>query len=289
MIVRQLNPHVAARQQDEKAHPRWLEIKNSWSGMSLDELRQSNAKWFAEPIAFELTAPALWTLNLELTRRGVAPMWRGVPRFIKAMRLNPATPGREERRLGDAATKSVMKRWIDMEWLRLQLGSVHRTKYRLWQNAFSDDLELAIAAFAKVNVVWSTGSGHHNGKAGTKPPHDVVDRLSIPALRRLGLTGLIDRDSGEKVRNMEKRIREKLRPLLQALTQRPVLPLTDDEVERREVYCRAIELAVGSPTDAARIFGWMTGESISRQTMHEMRTKIAAQCGLTTRAWRQRA
>lgn len=289
MLVKQFNPHEATLKADEKATPRWLELRDGWAAMSLEQLRASNAKWFAEPIAFELTAPCLWTLNMEFTRRGVAPMWRGVPRFIKPLRLGSARPGDSERRLGDAATKGVMKRWIDMEWLRVQLGARHKTKYRLWQDAFADELEVAIPVIAKVNAVWSHGAGHSNGKAGTKPAHDVVDRLSVPSLHRLGLTGLIDRDSGEKVRNMEKRLKEKIGPLLAALKERPTLPLTAEEVERRLLYCQAIELAVGSPTTAALIFKWMTGEVVTRQTMHEMRAKIAEQCGLKTRAWQPRA
>lgn len=289
LIVNQLDPHDATLQQDAKGHPKWLELKGGWAAMTLDQLRDRNSYWFAQPIAFELSAPCLWTLNMEFTRRGVAPMWRGVPRFIKPSKLSPAMPGASGRRIGDAATKNVMKRWIDMEWLRAQLGSGHKTKYRLWQGAFSEDLDEAIAAFKKVNVVWSHSASGSEGKAGTKPAHDVVDRLSIPRLHRLGLTGLIDRDSGEKVRNMERRLKKKIGPLLAALKQRPTLPLTDDEVERRLLYCQAIELAVGSPTTAALIFKWMTGEVVTRQTMHEMRAKIAEQCGLKTRAWRPRA
>lgn len=283
MIFQVFNPHEQLRLQEEKRNLRWLELSEGFELRSVEELRELNSYWFKEAMGFELAVPMLWLVNREFTRRGVAPMWRGVPRFVQDATSPPVNPiGKEPRRLGEVARKNLMKRWIDLEWLRFQLGESHVTKHRSWQVAFDSDLELAIPGFLKVNAVWS----HGGGKMGTKPAHQVVEKLSVPKLYLLGLTGLINRDAGELVRNMEKRLELKYRPLLEAQMDRPRYPLTEFEVERRLLYCQAIDLAVGSPTDATTIFQWMTGASVTRQTMHEMKIKIANQCNLTTRAWR---
>lgn len=83
----------------------------------------------------------------------------------------------------------------------------------------------------------------------------------------------------------EKRLKTTYRPALEELMTRGRYALTQEAVERRLLYCEAIELAQGRPTDAATYFGWMTGEKVSRQTMHEMRDKLREQCGFKTRAW----
>lgn len=286
MTFQTFNPHADVKQQNEKGHPRWLENSSSLDEKSLGQLKELNAYWFGGVMGFEQTAPMLWLVNQELTRRGVAPMWRGVPRFVKAAHAAPVNPvSKVPRSIGEVAKKNLMKRWIDLEWLRACLGSSHFTKFRAWQDVFADDIDLAVTAFIKVNAIWS----HGGGKLGTKAPHDVVDRLSVPKALRLGLTGLIDRDSGELVRNMEKRLRAIYRPRLEAQMERAVFPLTRADVDRRLLYCQAIDLAVGSPTHSAKIFQWITGEAVSKQTMHEMRCKIADQCDLKTRAWRSPA
>ena len=283
MSFQKFDPHGMAREQNEASRPRWMELSQSWKNKTLEELRDANAYWFSQPIAFELTAPSLWLINQEMTSRGVAPQWRGVPRFVnKATLPAPSPHSTSLKRLGDVAAKNLMKRWVDLEWLRIQLGPLHVTKFKIWKDTFAADLDRAVTAFARVNVVWA----HGGGKLGTKPAHKVVDRLNVPKIVRLGLTGLIDRDSGELIRNMEKRVQVRIRPRLEALTTRAAHPLTKEEVERRLLYCQAIELAVGSPTDGVKIFRWMTGESITRQSVHEMQRKIAEQCKLTTRAWR---
>ena len=283
MTFQTFNPIEALQHQDAKKTSRWVELSQSRITKTLEELRLENAHWFAQPMAFELTTPTLWLINTEFTRRGVAPQWRGIPRFVRPAPLPPADPrSTAPRRIGDVGQKNLMKRWIDLEWLRVALGSSHVTKKKSWQDVFSEDLKRAARTFARVNAIHS----HGGGKEGTQPAHEVMLVLSIPKLYRLGLTGLIDRDAGELVRNMESRVRTRLRPRLELLAERTAFALTSAEVERRILYCQAIELAVGRPTAAATLFGWMTGETVTRQSIHEMRCKIAKQCNLTTRAWR---
>lgn len=281
--VQQFNPHDLTRAQNEISLPRWNELKRTFEIMTIDELRAANSYWFLQSMTFELTAPAIWVINTELTKRGVAPRWRGVPRFVKKALLSIPSPiSKGPPRLGDVGTKNLMKRWVDLEWLRIELGPSHVPRLKIWTNVFAADLDQAISIFKKVNVVWA----HGGGKVGTKPAYKVVHGLNLPKVVRFGLTGLIDRDSGERVRNMEKKVAQRIHPSMDALMTRDVSPLTLDEVKRRLLYCEAIELAFGRPTDAAKIFLWMTGETVSRQTMHEMRKKIAEQCQLTSRAWK---
>ena len=283
MVIQPFNPHEQVKIQNAKMHPRWVELSHGLDAKSLGDLRDLNAYWFGQVLGFEFTIPMLWQINRELSSRGIAPGWRGIPRFVQAARLPPVSPlNKGVRSLGEVAKKNLMKKWIDLEWLRCQLGSSHLTKLKVWQGAFADDFDKAVLTFVKVNFV----RAHGGGKIGPRPAFKVVYGLAIPKLHRLGLTGLINRDAGELVRNMEKRLKTRIRPLLEAEMHRPAYPLTAAEVERRLLCCQAIELAVGSPTDATVIFRWITGESVTRQSMHEMKTKIAAQCNLGTRAWK---
>ena len=291
--IDRFNPVSKLKAQNASMTPRWLELSQGRESMSLAELHVQNAYWFKQPISFELTQPTLWLINEEFTRRGVAPQWRGIPRFVRSVGDGTMVVmrGNGTRRFSDATQRYLMKRWIDLEWLRVELGPKHITKQKIWQDVFSEDFDQAVRAFAKVNVVVGHGTdkGVGDGKMGPKHAASaafrVVHKLSVPLLVRLGLTGLINRDAGELVRNAEKRIHAKIRPRMEALKERAAHALTSEEVERRLLFCLAMELAVGSPADAVKVFRWMTGETVSRQSMHEMRQKIALQCDLTTRAW----
>jgi hypothetical protein len=264
-------------------NPRWLELNHGWDQKSLPDLRAANVHWFDQPMSLDITAPILWLINQEFTRRGIAPGWRGVQRFVRRGPLPPrsAIPS-TPRRLGDVAKKNLMMRWIDLQWLRALLGPDHKTEYRRWQSVFSADHHIAITAFAKVNVLVSHGASI----PGPHPAYHVLKQLSVPKRARIGLAGLIDSDAGDRRRVTENRLRDSYRPGVESLMKRDTYALTTEEAERRVLYCEAIELAAGSPTDAAIFFGWITGEQITRQTMHEMRKKLADQCGFKTRAWR---
>lgn len=282
-IFEKFNPVWSLETMAGNTTPRWLDVKDGWHTQSIEELRAANAHWFQQPIAFQLTVPVLWLINQEFTRRGVAPGWRGVSRFQRRGRMPPpATSG--PRRLGDAAKTNLMMRWIDLEWLRRELGPGHVTRYRAWQNVFAKGDPEAFTAFAKVCAIVS----HGGGKYGPQHAFAVLRDLDVPKRTRIGLAGLIDTDAGSRRSTAEKRLMTTYRPALEQLMERPRHALTPAEVERRLVHCEAIELARGQPTDAAIYFGWMTGEAISRQTMHEMRVKLRDQCGFTTMAWRDR-
>ncbi|MDP3699316.1 MAG: hypothetical protein Q8R72_00255 [Hylemonella sp.] len=292
MIFQIFNPYQAFRVQNSKMQPRWRELSEGWPAMDLDQLRGQNAHWFKQPMAFELTAPALWAINQEFTRRGVAPMWRGVSPFAKIAPLPPANMASVgPRKIGEEATRTLMKRWIDLEWLRALLGDTHTVRKTAWRGVFNSNIEIAVTGFLRVNSIQSHGSAEGGGssfggvKYGFESAYKVLYFLDIPVLAQMGLTGLISRDAGSLVRNAQKRVKVRIRPRLEELMKRPKFPLTRDEVEGRLTYCEAIELAVGSPTAAVTVYKWITGSTVTKQSMSEMKRKIADQCGLITRAW----
>ena len=247
----------------------------------LSTLLGVNRKWFPEPMGLTVAVGTIWLVNLELTRRGIAPAWRGLPKFLTVKAPPPVNPNTPDFiRLGDTMKRSLMRRWVDIEWLRSALGPTHLTTSVGWREAFSADYQAAVRGFAKVNNLRMDA-----GRPRPVTPFKTLYRLNVPGLHRRALEGLVDRDAGEARVNAQKRVRESIRPKMVALMLRPTYRLTQAEVDRRLIFCEAIELAKGSPTDASLFFKWMTGETVSRQTMHEMRNKIAVQCKLTTQAW----
>lgn len=110
-------------------------------------------------MAFELTQTTLWLINREFTRRGVAPQWRGVPRIVKAAPMPPANPQSvTPRRLGDVAQKNLMKRWIDLEWLRAALGVSHLTKKKSWPYTMRRPLDPALRTLQLADVDATKGA-----------------------------------------------------------------------------------------------------------------------------------
>lgn len=253
-------------------------------GYETPRLLERNEFYFSASFDDAMTAPMLCLINTELNVRGIAPAWRRIPRYAahvgrsETVSLGPA----RVRKLSARVKRNLMRRWVDLEWLRSELGSRHETHFRQWRDVFSEDPAKAAAAFGRVNRVQSHGGGRY----GPLAPHRVLFSLSIPALHKIALTGLIDRDEGKRSQNVRQRVQDSFRPILESLMERPKHPLSREDVERRLVYCEAIELAQASPSDAARIVGWMTGSPVTRQTIVTMRSRIADQCGLTTKAWR---
>jgi hypothetical protein len=223
-------------------------------------------------------------INEEFTRRGIAPAWRRIPEFVRPdgfARVSVKTEALGIRKLGDATKRNLLRRWIDLQWLRELLGPTHKATKVRWRDVFSADLVLALRAFAQVNAVLSTSGS----TAEAETPYKVVAALNVPKLVRLGLTGLVDRDAGELRKNAQKRVRDKIKPKLEALMSRSTYALTQAEVDRRLLIAEAVELGVGMPSDSATVFCWMTGEVIARQSIFVARGKIAEQCGLSGRAW----
>jgi hypothetical protein len=282
MEFQTFNPCATVAELEQNDPATWLKHRQELADADLASLRRQNAHWFAEPTGMAKMVGMVWLINQEFTKRGVAPAWRAGPEFVKVKAPPPPAPAQTRPLLlGDTARRNLLRRWVDMEWLRRELGPAHFPRTARWAGAFSTDEATAIQAFLSVNAVTSKGGG----KAGPLTPYKTLYQLDVPGLHRLALTGLVDRDAGELARNARKRVQDRYRPRLEALTVRDTYPLSDEEVGRRLLFCEAIELARGSPTDAARVFRWMTGEVVTRQSVHEMKNKIAAQCKLRGRAW----
>ena len=258
-------------------------LRSQLTAATVEDLVRLNAHWFLHPTGMPEAVAMLWLINTKLTVMGVAPAWRRIPAYIKVTPPPPLPFGDIAlRMLGDSTRRSLIRRWVDLEWLRSVLGGSHVPRRPFWKGAFSTNDEEAERAWARINAVQSSGGG----KFGPETPYKVIHGLSIPKLTRFGLAGLIDRDAGELLTNARKRVAERIRPKMMALATRAQHPLSTAEIEQRLIACEAIEVAQGSPSDAATIFGWMTGKKITRQSMHAMRERIADQCKLSTRAWR---
>lgn len=79
-IFQPFSPNGEVLVQNEKRLPRWIELSVGLEALTLIELREKNAHWFSQSIAFELTKPMLWLVNIELTRRrDRPPMARRAP------------------------------------------------------------------------------------------------------------------------------------------------------------------------------------------------------------------
>lgn len=267
-----------------ESQPDWtaaarLEVGNS----SLPELRALNSRWVAQPKGMKQAVAMIVLVNEELTRRGIGPAWRGLPRTVKT----PEGQGQEPRMgqdgvmlLGGALKTKVLLRWVDLQWLRVELGPNHRTKFRSWDQAFSEDDVAASRGFEVVNQArWSSGRLRPLDKWKT------LNGLLVPAPHRRALAGLMDTAASEVVATIRKRLEDRIRPRMNALLDQPRLRLTPALIEKRMVYAEAIELAEGSPANAAQFYRWMTGIDITRQSMMEFKTKIGGQCKLTNRSW----
>lgn len=240
----------------------------------LEGLREQNRKWFAEPMTSKPIA-LVWLINQEFTRRGIAPRWRGLPEFVKTMagpqvRLEDFPSGLGLVPIGDPARKARLLRWIDLEWLASALGPGHVGDHAPWARLFVCGLDSGLA---------------HRIANSHERPHHVVSKLGVLRPHSFALKGLMTRDDGERCATAEKRLKTRYRPVLEGQMRRGLNPLSREQVENRLLWCEAIELANGSPTVAAQLYSWMTGVSVTRQTAHEIRTKLAKQLRLTSAAW----
>lgn len=277
-------PPEIARTLDRSAYPNFDAEVRDLRSASLAELRDRNRRLFAANIGWAKAVAMLWELNRELSRRGIAPAWRGIPQLN--LSNVPAPPRRRDGtyRLSDRQKMMLMKRWVDLEWLRTVLGPMHKTRVRLHQAIFSGDDQQAIRAMERVNRVLSTGGGKTGAQANHRSLYDLGIEVSDPV--RFGLLGLVDRDHGERRRNAQRRVEQSVQPRLAALKVRPSYPLADEQYQHRLIVAEALEIALGSVSLAGTVFGWMTGMTITKQSMHAMKLKIAQQCSLKTRAWR---
>jgi len=246
----------------------------AFSLLSVDQLRSQNSELFKEPLSPHVPRPIalLWLINLELTKRGIGPRWRGAPAYI-APEAAPALPPLalvtgQPRPMSYADRGRAMLRWIDLEWLCCQLGPDHTPEQGSWRDIFKWGLSEGVA----------TQIAHSPSN-----PHRLTERLGVSDMDCFALRGLFTQGCAKRLKTLNsKRLKSARGALLRDAD------LTPDQRTRRLLWIEAIELADGSPTDAARYFGWMTGTRPSRQSAAEMRKKLASQLGFRTGCWRQK-
>ncbi len=249
-----------------------------------DLLAALNARWIASHLAADHWISLVWLVNTEFTKLGIGPRWRGLPRWQKTKppRLSGILTGTTRAYYLDHGTQlNNLMRWVDLEWLRAVLGPHHVTKGYEYTNATHENLSLAQAAWSRLNRIAKTSSAD----AGASAPHRVLDGLKVPKLTRVSLTGLIDKDTANRVTVAMRRIESEIEPKLNVWAKGRPSGLAEDEVAHRLRVAEAIELAQGSPKDAADVLRWMTGRSVTRQAVNTMRLKMASQLGLTRQYW----
>lgn len=248
----------------------------AFSLLGVAQLREVNARLFVQPISPNTpeTIMQLWLANVELTRRGVGPRWRNLPAYvapeaapsIPECALLPGAP----RPISHASRKRALLRWIDLDWLACTLGPGHVPDHAHWRKLFARGLDE------------STAERIANSSL---PSRKLSGIIRIPEPHSFTLTGLLTRDSAERIKTARKR-RDQLSLTLLTQCARSRMPLSPDDMQSRLQWIEAIELTDGSPTVAAQLYGWMSGDTVTRQTAHEKRRKLAMQLGLKTAAWR---
>ncbi|MEB0060338.1 MULTISPECIES: hypothetical protein [unclassified Variovorax] len=283
MLLREFNPIKILAKVSVGQAEKWQRLDLLLRRQTAQQLRARNAHWHEQPTGLDKAIAVLWVINEEFTRRGIAPGWRQAPQFVKALPPPPRAPHSDGTPgpLGETLRRKLLLRWIDLAWLRHELGPAHQTKKVAWRGVFLANDDQAWAAFARVNAVQSAGGG----KVSTQTPWQTLAWLNVSKFDKLALEGLIDRDAGALRQSARNRVEAKYEPAVEGLKDRK-FPLTQEQVAQRLIYCEALDLARGSPTDAARAVRWMTGETITRQSMHQMKLKLTEQCGFRTLAWR---
>lgn len=285
MPYEQFNP-IAKLAELQGTKPAWIaDARRGIDGATADGLYVMNQHWFRQDFGMKETAAMLWLVNQRLTGLGIAPAWRHGPLHVDlyARVPNPSSPGGTQM-LGSMRKKALMRRWIDLAWLHAVLGPQHHHDHRAWQHAFATDRHVAEAAWGRINRVASTGASSF----GVEGAYMVLTRLKVPDPHRVALTGLIDKNTAQRRETAHRRVRDDVRPRLERLKSRAQYPLTPEQFEHRMLVAEAIELGQGLPATSAMIFGWMTGRSISPQSIQVMRDKIADQCQLTRMYWCRR-
>jgi hypothetical protein len=287
LTFRQLDPPAVLKAETAAKPEEWERRLENLRNSTVAELQEENAHWLREPMSLDTAVAMVWAINLEFTRRGVAPRWRNALEFLHVRPWEMASPVPPTippvgRPLGNGMRLKLLLRWTDLEWLRAELGPEHQATFRPWRSLFhAPAFGGAYRVFKQINRVRS-----NRGQPEIPQAWRVINALNVPSLHRRALTGLIDRDAGERATNAEKRVRKRYRPALEELMKRKRYPLTQDQVDRRVQQCLAIDLADGRITDAAKVLGWMTGKPVTRQSMHEAKLKIVEQCGFNTKVWR---
>lgn len=221
--------------------------------MSVEELRERQALLFATSVAHADTVAELWVINHRFTQLGIAPRWRKIPQWNVSSHEKSYVeiPG-----LGMGVTRTGaahhMRRWIDLYWLRAELGIGHAVENTKYAGLFEQsDHGARNAAY----------SAELPGVLTSQRPTTWVtlQGMNVPEHVQMGLIGFVTKDNERKLRTLTKWLNGHLAKNLAAQAQRKRYPLTVEQMEQRRVDIECIELAGGSPTHAALFRRWMQG------------------------------
>lgn len=275
MIYTEFNPAYCLRNLDDQ---KVAKLTEKLRAVTVHELREHNARQFvAHPT--EGVIAGLWAINLEFTRRGIGPRWRGIEKF------NPsAVPRDRPSYLPDsvpslnspAMQQKLLLRWADLQWLRQELGPAHYPRNLSWRLIFADHIDEASREGLFARVAQSRDK-----------PHRIVYDFSVPEPQTLTLKGFAVSKAGGRCKAARKRVRDVILPRLVATGKRSRYTPTTEAIASRLVYAEALELAQGKPTEAALFVRWISGEQVTTQAAHRMREKMAVDLKLKGRAWRK--
>lgn len=255
-----------------------LQIVTGPGRVTASDLRNQNARHFAMLPSDTVTAK-LWAMNLEMTRRGIAPRWRGIDNFnpsaVSHAQVDYGLSDSVPRLISAQVQRKLLLRWVDLEWLHQELGPSHFPNNLAWRRMFIDNIDQSERERLFARVAESDDK-----------PHRIVDGLSVTDPYMLALKGFGVAAAGDRCKVVRRRLKDVVEPRLEALARRPRYRPTPDALATRLMYAEAIELARGSPTETARFVRWISGDVVKPQAAHQMRNKIAADLKLKGRAWR---
>jgi hypothetical protein len=267
---------------------KWRAYAEDLKHLAPDALRAENARLFGCGLAMPQVVAKLWLVNIQFTELGIAPRWRDAP-------TNNRQDGPEVeekflpvvgtvRRLTDQAKHRQLLRWIDLSWLRHELGPGHTIQNMRWAYAFSTPDYGPIFA-----TITTAKEGMH-----AKPNRLVLDDLGVPTTMHVALNGFQTQAVRDSLKNLEKWLGGSIAALVEGQGSRRTHALTDDQVRDRFRDIRVIEMADGAPTVAALIRRWMQGfkadgkPPVSPAAMVKRRQTLAAQLAPLRRrkAWK---
>ncbi len=268
-----LNPVATLRELHQADPSTWSAYADRLKAMTVDELRAENARLWACVLAQREVQGKLWMVNVRFTTLGIAPRWRDAPKHLRQdgpESIDIQIPGASQP-LTETARRRYFVRWVDLYWLRHELGPGHPIDNPRWVYAFSaPDFERIFP------IVVRDPTGDRTGTSD-KPNRLILDELNVPPLWHYALNGFQTQAVRDRRKNLERWLDGPVSGVINGQTTRLHHALTDDQVVARLRDVWAIELAAGSPTDAALVRRWMTGEAVSRVAMLKRRNTLARQ------------
>lgn len=234
----------------------------------LHELLINLSGWaFRRSSRLDLSRAAQWFIHYEYCRRGIAPQFR------RALRPVPW----KTHDLSAAAIKADAP-YLDLQWLMTrypnqQLPTKWRGLITLSASSHKVTYDAPTVEFAlDVAERLMARRDHISGKCKT---------LKLTPVQQAGMRYLCTLAVRDKRRTIDLDALDVRR----AIEAGRIAQLTSTLIDRRVLYWRAWKLAGGGAhwSDAAEIFGSMTGKSVTRQGMRDMINRMVEQKTIRTR------